>query len=109
MYVVYISGVGQGRVKSGLVIGSIHILIQGFFQIDFVPAWTESCARAWYLTPNLSSALPCRGGGEAGCVDYVQFGEDDSIPFVTINKSKKLCGNVEKWNYNVGVNKETSS
>ena len=41
-------------------------------------------------------------------MDYVQFGEDDSIPFVTINKSKKLCGNVEKWNYNVGVNKETS-
>ena len=26
------------------------------------------------------------------CEDYVQFGEKDIIPFVTLRKSKKICG-----------------
>jgi len=28
------------------------------------------------------------------CVDFVQFGQDDIIPFVTVRKSKRLCGQV---------------
>jgi len=73
-----------------------------------VPKSCQVTVRAFHGTSIMVylEKMYLRGGGEAGCVDYVQFGEDDSIPFVTINKSKKLCGNVEKWNYNVGVNKD---
>ena len=27
------------------------------------------------------------------CKEYVQFGRDDILPFITIDKSEKLCGN----------------
>ena len=30
---------------------------------------------------------------ENSCIDYVQFGRDDLIPFFTLSKSEKLCGN----------------
>ena len=34
-----------------------------------------------------------------GCVDYVQFGRDDLIPFFTVYKSAKLCGNRTGFHY----------
>jgi len=33
------------------------------------------------------------------CVDYVQFGRDDSMPFFTWDKTAKLCGNFTTYNY----------
>ena len=33
------------------------------------------------------------------CVDYIQFGRDDSTPFFTWDKSAKLCGNFSSFNY----------
>ena len=29
------------------------------------------------------------------CTDYIQFGQDDSIPVFTLHKSDKLCGPIE--------------
>jgi len=45
-----------------------------------------------------------RGGGKQGCVDYIQFGKDDPIPFMTVKKSNKLCGRVSDWPYDVEGN-----
>ena len=42
-----------------------------------------------------------RGGGEQGCVDTVQFGVEDKIPFVTFKKTKKLCGALTDWSWDV--------
>ena len=36
-----------------------------------------------------------------GCVDYIQFGKDDMIPFVTLKRSKKMCGDVSNWAFDV--------
>ena len=33
------------------------------------------------------------------CIDYVQFGRDDLIPFFTFSKSQKLCGNRTGFHY----------
>lgn len=33
------------------------------------------------------------------CLDYVQFGIDDLIPFVTLMKSDKKCGNETGFSY----------
>ena len=33
------------------------------------------------------------------CVDYIQFGRDDSMPFFTWDKTTKLCGNFSSFNY----------
>jgi len=30
--------------------------------------------------------------GQEKCIDYVQFGRDDVIPFITVYKSEKICG-----------------
>lgn len=45
-----------------------------------------------------------RGGGQLGCVDFIQFGKDDPIPFMTVKKSNKLCGLVSDWPYDVEGN-----
>lgn len=37
--------------------------------------------------------------GDITCQDYVQFGRDDRIPFYTIFKSEKLCGNMTGFRY----------
>lgn len=29
---------------------------------------------------------------DGGCIDYIQFGKDDNIPWYTLEKSKKTCG-----------------
>jgi len=29
---------------------------------------------------------------DGGCIDYIQFGKDDNIPWYTLEKSKKICG-----------------
>ena len=29
-----------------------------------------------------------------GCVDFLQFGQNDIIPFITLRKSKRLCGKI---------------
>ena len=26
------------------------------------------------------------------CIDFIQFGQDDIIPFITLKKSKRICG-----------------
>ncbi len=36
-----------------------------------------------------TSAMYLRPGAVTGCVDYVQFGQDDFIPFITYRKSDK--------------------
>lgn len=36
---------------------------------------------------------------EGKCVDYIQFGRDDSMPFFTWDKTAKLCGNFSLYNY----------
>ena len=36
-----------------------------------------------------AASLYLRPGAVAGCIDYLQFGEDDLIPFVTYRKSEK--------------------
>ena len=33
------------------------------------------------------------------CKEYLQFGRDDILPFITLNKSKKLCGNRTSFFY----------
>ena len=33
------------------------------------------------------------------CVDYIQFGRDDNMPFFTWDKTAKLCGNFSSFNY----------
>ena len=33
------------------------------------------------------------------CLDYIQFGIDDLIPFVTVVKSEKKCGNETGFTY----------
>lgn len=38
-------------------------------------------------------------GGPPRCLDYIQFGIDDLVPFVTIIKSLKLCGNETGFTY----------
>ena len=43
-----------------------------------------------------------RGNEEDGCVDFIQFGEDDMVPFVTLRRSDKICGEVNKWSFDVG-------
>jgi len=40
-----------------------------------------------------------REGGEGGCVDHIQFGMEDIIPFITLKKSKRLCGQVSKFDF----------
>ena len=34
------------------------------------------------------------------CTDYLQLGVDDNTPFITWNKSDKLCGHFTGFNYN---------
>ena len=36
---------------------------------------------------------------EGKCTDYLQFGVDDSTPFITWNKSDKLCGNFTGYHF----------
>jgi hypothetical protein len=36
-----------------------------------------------------TSSMYLRPGAVTGCVDYVQFGQDDFIPFITYRKSDK--------------------
>lgn len=35
------------------------------------------------------------------CVDYLQLGRDDNVPFFTWDKSKKLCGDLTGYSYDV--------
>lgn len=35
------------------------------------------------------------------CEDYLQLGNDDNIPFFTLEKSKKLCGDISSYSYDV--------
>ena len=37
--------------------------------------------------------------GPPKCLDYIQFGIDDRIPFVTVNKSGRKCGNETGFTY----------
>ena len=37
--------------------------------------------------------------GGPKCLDYIQFGIDDLIPFVTVIKSEKKCGNETGFTY----------
>jgi hypothetical protein len=37
--------------------------------------------------------------GSPKCLDYIQFGIDDLIPFVTVMKSAKMCGNETGFRY----------
>lgn len=48
-----------------------------------------------------TAAMYLRPGELTGCLDYVQFGEDDLIPFMTIRKSEKLCNDMTGWSYDV--------
>ena len=34
-------------------------------------------------------------------MDYVQLGRDDNMPFYTWDKSRKLCGNMTGYSYDV--------
>ena len=36
-----------------------------------------------------TASMYLRPGTVTGCVDYVQFGQDDLIPFITLRKSEK--------------------
>ena len=36
---------------------------------------------------------------EGKCVDYIQFGRDDKMPFITWDKTDKLCGNFSSYNF----------
>ena len=40
-----------------------------------------------------------RKGSGGSCNDFVQFGRDDLIPFITVEKSDKLCGNRSGFRY----------
>jgi len=40
-----------------------------------------------------------RRSSSGSCRDYVQFGRDDYIPFITVEKSEKLCGNRSGFSY----------
>ena len=35
---------------------------------------------------------PSRDSGKDVCVDYVEFGQEDVIPFITLKRSGRLCG-----------------
>ena len=34
----------------------------------------------------------CRNGSAPNCVDYVEFGREDIVPFITLERSGRLCG-----------------
>jgi hypothetical protein len=48
-----------------------------------------------------TSSMYLRPGAVTGCVDYVQFGQDDFIPFITYRKSDKEPVQADKIRCNV--------
>ena len=35
-----------------------------------------------------------RSSKDSDCIDFIQFGQDDRIPFFTLKKSKRICGGI---------------
>ena len=45
-----------------------------------------------------------RSRKDQDCIDFIQFGQDDKIPFITMAKSKRICGEIGgKANASKGV------
>merc|ERR1719282_2117941 len=45
------------------------------------------------------SADLLRNGSFGDCLDYLEFGKDDFIPLVTLERSEKLCQNQSGFNF----------
>jgi len=40
-----------------------------------------------------------RNGSKEACIDYIEFGREDIIPFITMERSGKLCGDKTGYHY----------
>ena len=54
----------------------------------------------WGLMVHIDS-MYFRGKEDGGCSEYIQFGKDDLVPFVTLVRSKKMCGEVTNFSFDV--------